>query len=56
LMCWTNGGRVDTRNPISSGTEVSTIWVRSNEATNPYYSVLSFATTGETARDGLPAC
>jgi hypothetical protein len=56
LMCWVVGGTVDTRSPISSGTEVTNLWVKSSEATNPYYSVLSFPTPGSTAGDGLPAC
>ncbi len=56
LVCWTIGSTVDTRSPFSSGNEVTNIWVKSNEASNPYYSVLSFPTPGPTARDGLPAC
>ena len=56
LACWTIGSTVDTRSPYSSGNEVTNIWVKSNEASNPYYSVLSFPTPGPTARDGLPAC
>lgn len=56
LVCWTVGGTVDTRTPNSSGNEVTNIWVKSDEATHPYYSVLSFPTTGATARDGLPSC
>ena len=56
LACWTIGSTVDTRSPFSSGNEVTNIWVKSNQASNPYYSVLSFPTPGPTARDGLPAC
>ena len=56
LACWTIGSTVDTRSPYSSGNEVTNIWVKSNQASNPYYSVLSFPTPGPTARDGLPAC
>ena len=56
LKCWTTGSTVDTRSPFSSGNEVTNIWVKTNEASNPYYSVLSFPTPGPTARDGLPAC
>jgi hypothetical protein len=56
LMCWTTGGSVYTGFPNASGNETSNVWVKSNEATNPYYSVLYFPTPGETAKDGLPAC
>ena len=56
LLCTVSGLAVDTRSPFSSGTEVSTKWVKSADPSTPYFSVLSFPTPGESAADGLPAC